>query len=93
MRTGMAIASGALVVGGLCAFAVPAMAAPGVCTEPPGALVSQNAKLPGPNAGPNSAVQWQVREGAPNTPGQQNVNLCVQPVVPTTTPTLPPLVP
>jgi len=92
MRIGTVIASGALAVGGFFAFAVPAIAAPGVCTEPPGALVSQNAKLPGPNAGPNSAVQWQVREGAPNTPGQQNVNLCVQPEV-TTLPPLPPLAP
>jgi hypothetical protein len=89
MRIRTMVAGGALVIGALLGLAVPAVAAPGVCTVPPGTQVSQNAHLPGPNAGPNSATQWTVAPGAPNTPGQQVKNLCINPVVPTTPPALP----
>jgi hypothetical protein len=46
---------------------------PGSCVNP-GAIVSQYAKEPGPNAGPNGATRWnqfvEVPTGAPNAPGQ-----------------------
>jgi len=84
MRLRTIVAGFALVIGALLGLAVPAVAAPGVCTVPPGNLVSQNARVPGPNAGPNSTIVWDVAEGAPNTPGQQNKNLCINPAPPTT---------
>lgn len=88
MRIRTILAGGALVIGALLGLAVPAVAAPGACTVAPGTQVSQNAHLPGPNAGPNSATVWDTAEGAPNTPGQQVKNLCINPA-PTVAPVAP----
>ena len=53
---------------------------PGSCGVAPGSggNISDHAKDPGPNAGPNTSSGWFTDPGAPNTPGQAVKSVCVE---------------
>ena len=70
---------GATLAGPGIVTVTPALAsgAPGQCHFRPGLDISSQAKIPGPNAGPNSDTLWKAAPGAPNAPGQAVKNVCI----------------
>jgi hypothetical protein len=73
MHRKLAAAAGVAAMALIAVGSGSASGGPGSCVNP-GAVISQYAKQPGPNGGPNSPTPWNqfvgVPAGAPNAPGQ-----------------------